>query len=170
MKIWPLLIAALCLAYPAAAKPRVAVLNVQQAIASTEDGKAASAAMQRKFGAQQERLSGEHHEIELLKQQLDRGDLTAEEAASLKARIATLTQKHQRLQEDFEYEVQEEQKRLLKDLNTKLLPVVEKYARKKHFEVVLDIGDPKTPVYWRATATDITHEIVKQYDQAGGRH
>jgi hypothetical protein len=54
---------------------------------------------------------------------------------------------------------------VLKDLSAKLTVVVEKYATQKHFEVVLDESDPKTPVLWRAEETDITAEAITLYEQ-----
>jgi len=166
MKFHSLLLSVLMLAGTAAAKPRVAVLNAQQAILETQDGKAASAALRNKFGPFASQVSAQQEEIDRLQQQLDQPERTVEETASLKARIAALTQRHRRNQEDLQVEVEQEQKRLLQDLAAKLLPVVEKYARKKHFDVVLDVSDPRTPVYWRAASTDITSEIVKQYELA----
>lgn len=45
------------------------------------------------------------------------------------------------------------------------MQTVEKYAKQKHFEVVLDVGDSKTPVVWMAPNVDITGDIIKLYDR-----
>jgi outer membrane protein len=171
MKTIFLLLPAIALRVPAEAKPKVAILNVQKAILSTEEGKTAAAALTRKFAPKEARLSKEQREIENLESQLHGGAVrTDDEAASLKARIATLAGNNRRALEDARQEIDVEQKRILNELAAKLLLVVEKYAKKKHFEVVLDEGDPRTPIYWRAEKTDITDEVVKRYDQAVKKH
>jgi Skp family chaperone for outer membrane proteins len=126
MKVIALVLAGIGLVAACEAKPRVAILNAQRAVLSTDEGKAAAAEFQRKFGLLESQLSPEA----------------------------------------FRQQVEEEQRRILKGLNDKLLPIVESYAKQKHFEVVLDESDPRTPVYWRAKGTDITDEIVKRYNLA----
>jgi outer membrane protein len=161
-----LLGAMVCLV-PAEAKSKVAILNVQKAIISTQDGKTAAEELQRKFAPDQARLSDEQREIETLEKQLkDAGGRTDEATASLKARITTLIASHHRRVEDAGSKFEQERIRILKELGIKLRTVVEKYAKQKHFEVVLDESDPKAPVFWRATIADITDEVIKRYDQA----
>ena len=141
------------------ARSRVATLNAQKAVLATHDGQAAVAELKRKFGAEETRLSAEQREIEDLRRHLD-GD------ASVTDRIDTLSTRHRRAAEELQRTVDEEQMRILKELNAKLLVVVEKYAHQKHFEIVLDESDPRTPIYWRSKSTDITAEVIKRYDQA----
>jgi Skp family chaperone for outer membrane proteins len=168
MKSTFLLLIGIVAALSADAKPRVAILNPQQALLATDDGKAADAAMQRKFGAEGARISEQQREIDALQAQLH--DETARtpppDTAALEARIAALTARHRRAAEDLQHDFERERTRVLKDLAAKLLAIVDRYAKQKHFEVVLDVGDPQTSVYWRAEATDITAEVAKLYNQA----
>lgn len=159
MKSKLLILVGMIVVFQADARSRVATLNAQAAIRATHDGQAAAAELKRKFGAEQTRLSNEEREIDNLRRQLE-GD------ASLKDRIDALSARHRRAAEELQRKVDEEQTRILKELNAKLLVVVEKYAHQKHFEIVLDESDPRTPIYWRSKATDVTAEVIKRYDQA----
>jgi outer membrane protein len=143
------LLTALVLLAPIQAKPKVAILNIQKAILSTEDGKAASAELQRKSAPVQQRLK--EQEVEIARQKNQPG-------------VETLEKTHRREMEDARHQLEVERDRVLKDLTTKLSVVVEKYAKKKHFEVVLDEGT--TSIFWRAAETDITAEIIKLYNQS----
>jgi len=167
MKLGFLLLAAAVSLFPLEAKSKVAILNVQKAIISTQDGKAAAEELKRKFAPDEARLANEQQEIDRLQSQLkDTPAHTDDETASLKARITTLTTSHHRRVEDAAQRFEQERMRVLKELGVKLQAVVDKYAKQKHFEVVLDESDPKTPVFWRAATTDITDEVIKRYDQA----
>jgi outer membrane protein len=46
------------------------------------------------------------------------------------------------------------------------MAIIDQYASRNGFAVVLDVSSPQTPVMWAAAAVDITPEIVKLYDQA----
>lgn len=153
-----LLISACAMRKPVAAvqpQPRVAILDVQKAVLSTEDGKAASIEMHDKFDPEQRRLANEQQEIRSLRSQLSGDD----------GRIAALEQSYRRKTEQAREKFETERQRVFKELVDKLMVVVGQYAKQNHFEVVLDISDPKTPVVWSAGAADITDEVIELYGQ-----
>jgi outer membrane protein len=155
---------------PAQARTKIAILNVQQAVLSTEEGKTAAEALQKKVAPEQARLSGVQRQIQDLESQLrDQAGRNDQETAQLKARIAALTATYRCGREDDQHNVDVERTRVLNELGAKMLTVVGKYARQKHFDIVLDESDSKTSVYWRAAATDITDEVIKRYNQAARR-
>lgn len=162
MKPASLLLAAAILLAPAQARPRIGIINIQKALTSTADGKAAVAELERKFRPAMEKLAAQNSEIEKLRSQLQSGD----SYESLKARIATLGQAYIRHQEDQRHEFDDAQQRVVRELSAKLMPVIEKYAKQKHLEVVLDTNDPKSSVVWIAAKHDITDEIIKLYDRS----
>jgi Skp family chaperone for outer membrane proteins len=167
MKPASLFLAAIVYLAPALqARPKVATLNIQKALFSTADGKLAVAEMERNFGPILSRVDRERSELESLRNRLRDGaaTLTAEETAMLKGRIGDLTKTYGRERADAEQRLEAEQTRVLKDLASKLMVVVERYAKQRHFEVVLDDSDMKTPILWRADRTDITDEVIKRYE------
>jgi hypothetical protein len=68
--------------------------------------------------------------------------------------------------EDFDTDVQDEEGKLMQQLGQKVMKVVDKYALDNGFAVIFDVSNPQTPVLWRATATDITADIITLYDKA----
>ena len=160
---------ALALSVAAEARPKVAILNIQRAITSTEDGKAAAAELQRKFVPDQDKLSIEQGEIdELEKQFQDRAARSEEENRQLRSRIDDLTRTHRRHQEDAQRKFDDERRRVLAELGAKILAVVKQLAKQEHFEVVLDESH-ESSVLWRADKNDITDEVIRRYDLAQRR-
>jgi Skp family chaperone for outer membrane proteins len=140
------------------AGPKVATIDIRKALTSTTDGRAAVAELERRFGPAKQSLS----EIEL-RIRILHADPDAEQQA-LKRRMQALERSRRLGQELAAHQFEEAQQSVLKDLSGKLTRTIEKYARQKHFEVVLDVSDPKTSVVWIAPNIDITGDIIKLYD------
>jgi Skp family chaperone for outer membrane proteins len=140
------------------AGPKVATIDIRKALTSTSDGKAAVAELERRFGPAQRSLSDVELRIRIL-HAADEGNQPA-----LRRRIQALERSRRFGQELVAHQFEEAQQGVLKDLNAKLIQTVEKYAKRKHFEVVLDLSDSKTPVLWTAPKVDITGDIIKIYD------
>lgn len=64
-------------------------------------------------------------------------------------------------QEDF----QTEQQKLLQGLGARMMALLEKYAKDNGYTLILDTGNPNTPVLWASQATDITQDLVTLYDK-----
>jgi Skp family chaperone for outer membrane proteins len=157
MKLAFLLFSGAIVVVPALARPKVAILETRRALVSTNDGKAAVAELHRKFDPDQARLKEQEAEIVRLR--------NAPEAASFKDRIDVLVTSHRRATEDARLRFDAEQKRVYKELSEKLMVVVKKYAKQKHYEVVLDESDPSSPIVWREDKNDITDKVIQLYDQ-----
>ena len=158
-------------AAPAAAGPapnKVAIINITTAILSTKDGQAAAAALQAKFAPKQEELQKKQAEIASLRDQLNKGSATMSQEAKdkLMRDIDANTKNLNRLTEDAQADLDQEQGKVQQDLGGKIMAIVEQYAVKNGVGVVIDVSNPQTPVLWAATALDITSEVVKAYDSA----
>src|SRR5215469_12227026 len=94
--------AGICLAQ--AQQPKVGVLNIQSAIASTQDGKKAAADLEVKYTPLRKQVEGEQSRINGLKDQLQKGQNTMSESAKadLVSNIDTQTKKLNREMEDDE--------------------------------------------------------------------
>ena len=46
-----------------------------------------------------------------------------------------------------------------------MIAVIEKYAKDNGYTVILDVGNPNTPVLFASSAIDITQDIVSLYDK-----
>jgi Skp family chaperone for outer membrane proteins len=161
MKLARLLLATAVLLPLAHAKPKIATLDVRKAVQATREGKAAVAELERKFRPSLDKLAYENSRIEVMRNQLGKDN----DYASLKAQIAASEDSYNRSQDDLRRKIQDEERRVISELGPKLLAVAEKYAKQKHFEVIIDESDAKGPIIWRADKNDITDQVIKLYDQ-----
>jgi outer membrane protein len=147
---------------------KVATLFAQNAIISTQDGQKASAALNAKFAPKKDAFARKQTELQSLRDQLKRGQATmsADVKARLNQAIDDKTKEMQRLGEDSQDALEQEEGAMLQQLGDKLLEVVRDYASRHGYAVVIDVSVPNGPVLWASPSVDITNEIVKLYDQA----
>ncbi len=150
------------------AQTKVGIVHIQNAIISTKDGQKAAAELQAKFDPKRKELESKQGEISRLQEQLSKGSNTMAEAqrVGLAREIDQKTKSLNRLSEDAEMEFQQEQGRLLNDLGSKMLQVIDKYAKDNGFSLILDVSSPQTPVLFAASGVDVTQDIIGLYDQA----
>jgi len=147
---------------------KIGVIHVQQAILSTKDGQKAAGELQAKFAPRKEELEKQQNEIAALQDQLKKGSATmSDDAKNARMRdIDSKTTSLKRASEDFDSDVQDEEGKLMQELGQKVMKGVDKYAADNGYAVIIDVSNPQTDVLWRATAVDITADIVALYDKA----
>lgn len=147
---------------------KIAIVNIQQAIANTNEGKKELEALQQKYSPKQAALQTQNDEIENLKKQLEaQGAKLSDEERNNRIKTATEKQKtFQRNYEDFQNEVQQSEQEILNRLGKKMLDVMEKYAKDNGYAMVLDVSNPQTPVLYASPATNITKDLVEAYNTA----
>jgi len=147
---------------------KVGVIQVQEAILSTKEGQKAATELQDKFKGRRADLEKKQNDISSLQDQLKKGGATmSDEAKASRMRdIDSKTTILKRDSEDFDTDLQEEEGKLMQQLGGKMMKVIEKFATDNGFAVILDVSNPQTSVLWRATAVDITADIIALYDKA----
>ena len=147
---------------------KVAIINITGAILGTKDGQVAASALQARFAPRQQELQKKQTEIAALREQLSKGSATMSQEAKdrLMRDIDTSTKALNRDTEDAQADLDQEQGKVQQDLGGKVMAIIDQFATRNGFAVVLDVSNPQTPVLWAASAVDITPEIVKLYDQA----
>lgn len=148
---------------------KIGIINMQQAIISTKDGQKAANELQSKFAPRKSELEKQQGEITSLQDQLKRGSAAMSDDAKNKTvrDIDSKTTALKRASEDFDADVQDEEGKLMQELGTKVMKVVDKYATDNGYAVVFDVSNPaQSGVLWRATANDITADIIALYDKA----
>jgi outer membrane protein len=156
---------------PAVAAPmptKIAIINIQAAILQTKEGQKASNELQTKFNPRKSTLEKRQTDIQTLQEQLRKGSATMsdEAKAKLERDIDSNTKALNRDAEDLNADVDQDQNRLMNDLGTKMMAVIEQYATQNAYSVVLDVSNPQSPVLWAAAASNITPDIIRLYDQA----
>ena len=145
---------------------KIAIVNIQQAIGATNEGKKEFDALQQKYSPKQVQLKNENDEVENLKKQLQtQGDKLSDEERN--SRMQTLEVKQKNLQrnlQDAQDEYQQDTQQVVNRIGSKMLNVLESYAKANGYAVVLDVSSPQTPVLYASTSTNITKELVDAYN------
>jgi len=145
---------------------KIAIVNIQEAIGATNEGKKEFEALQQKFSPKQAELKTQNDEVENLKKQLQtQGDKLSDEERSTRVKSLELKQKTlQRNYEDAQAEFQQAEQEVVNRIGAKMLNVLEKYAKSNGYAAVLDVSNPQTPVLY--ASTNITKELVDAYNAA----
>lgn len=150
----------------APAGTKIAIVNIQEAIAATNEGKKEFESLQQKFSPKQAELKTQNDEVENLKKQLQtQGDKLSDEERN--TRVQSLEAKQKTLQrnvEDAQAEYQQDTQQVVNRIGSKMLNVLEKYAKTNGYAMVLDVSNPQSPVLYASTSTNITKELVDAYN------
>jgi len=146
---------------------KIGVVNIQQAISESAEGKKDIDGLQKRFDPKQAELKGLSDEVENLKKQYQaQADKLSDEEKSSRAKAIDTKQKSfQRNLEDAQAEFQQAQQDVINRIGAKMLTVLEKYASANGYAVVLDVSNPQTsPVLWATQGNVITKELVDAYN------
>jgi outer membrane protein len=157
---------------PAPGGTKVGTINIQEAIALSNEGRRDLEALQKKFDPKQTELKGQNDELEALKKQLStqQDKLNQDALENLKGQIETKQKAFDRAvqdaQEDFGNQQQEIAGRILK----KMAPIIVKYSQDNGFGVIVDTSKPwpQSPVLWWGESVDITKPVVDAYNAQSG--
>jgi outer membrane protein len=155
-------------ASPAAPATKIGIVNIQDAIVATNEGKKEFDALQTRFNPKQVELKGLNDELDNLKKQFEaQKDKLSPEASA--AQLKTIESKQKTLQrnlEDAQAEYQGAEQEVVNRIGGKLLTVLEKYSKANGYSMVLDVSNPQTPVLWFDKGTDITTQLVDAFNTA----
>jgi outer membrane protein len=153
-------------ARPAVTTTKVGVINIQEAIGTSNEGKKELDALNQRFVPKQNELKSQNEEIDSLTKQLEAqgAKLTDDERA---ARVRTLEVKKKVFQRNFDdakTEYQQAEQDIATRIYQKMAKVLEKFASDRGYSVVLDVSTPQSPVLWANPGTFITKDLVDAYN------
>lgn len=145
---------------------KIGIVNIQDAIVATNEGKKEFDALQTRFAPKQNDLKSLNDEVENLKKDIQaKGDkLNEDERTKQLKNLETKQKTLQRNYEDAQNEFQQAEQEVVNRIGGKMLNVLEKYADKNGYSVILDVSNPQTPVLWANKATNITKDLVEAYN------
>ena len=152
---------------PAASGPaKIGIVNIQDAIIATNEGKKEFDALQQRFAPKQNELKSLNDEVENMKKDLQaKQDKLNEDERTKQVKNLEVKQKTlQRNYEDAQNEFQQAEQEVVNRIGGKMLNVLEKYAKTNGYSVILDVSNPQTPVLWASQGTNITKELVDAYN------
>jgi outer membrane protein len=164
--LWPLL--ALAASMTVQAQTKVAAINIQAAIIGTKDGQKAAAELTAKMQPKKRELEQKQNEIATLQDQLNKGQNTMSDAAKadLYKNVEAKKKSLQRQMEDAQADLEADQNKLMQQLGQKIVAVIERYARDNGYTMVVDVGNPQTPVIYASPSVEITKEVIELYDKS----
>ncbi len=153
---------------PGSAPVKIGVVNIQDAIGSCNEGKKDLEALDAKFNPKRAELKALNDEVDSLKKNFEtQGPKLSDEARTAQAKAIETKQKTlQRNFDDAQTEFQQAEQEVVNRIGTKMLAVLEKYAKDNSYAVVIDVSNPQTPVLWANPGNYITKELVDAYNVA----
>ncbi len=149
---------------------RVGIVNIQQAIVTSNEGQRDFAELQKKFDPKRQELEVLNREIEELQKKFNTQaeKLNDEARADLLKQIDSKKKLMQRSYEDANADVQTQQNEIANRIGQKLISVLDKYAKEHDFSVVLDVSGQGSPVLWASASVDITKPVIDAYNAQSG--
>jgi len=146
---------------------KMAVIDMQQAIATTKEGQAQIAELQKKYGPKQTEFQKRASEIQAKQEQLTKTKNTISEdaAAALQADIAKLKTALQRDTDDAQADSEQDEQRMLQEIGKKVVDVVTKYSADNQIMIVFDLSSQPNNLVCCASAPDITRDVIAMYDK-----
>jgi outer membrane protein len=159
--------AALCLALAlfssaASAQIKIGVVNVQKALADTDELKKASADLQKKYQPRQDEMDKLQKDLESIDTQLSGGKLSQQQAADLQAQGTRKQRDAQRLADDLNADVEKDRQDILAKMSQKMQDIIDKLAQEKGFDIVLEASQ----TLYSKPALDLTADATTAYNKA----
>ena len=149
---------------------KVGIINIQQAILLTNEGKRDLEALDKKFETPRTNLQSLQKEVADMQNQLKtQGDKLNDEARAKLAKDIESKQKTlQRDLEDAQNDYQTQSNEIAQRIGTKLMQSLDNYAKQNGFAVVIDVSSQQSPVLWAAQSVDITKPVIDAYNVVSG--
>ncbi len=148
---------------------KIAVIDMQSALLGTRDGQKAVAEFKAKFAPREQEFQKRQSDLKAKQDQFVKTENTMsdEGKANLQRDIDATTKALQPDTQDAQQDAQEEQQRLLNDLGSKVMQVINKYANDNKITMVFDVtnGAQANNLLFASTSIDITRDIIALDDQ-----
>jgi outer membrane protein len=143
---------------------RVAVVDMQQALLETNEGRRAKTQLKRLFDTRQAELNTRQEALKRMKDDIDKQkNVVAREA--LEKRMTDYQTELVKLQQNFvesQQELAQKEAELTKSILVNLQGVVQRLGETSEFDLVLDRGS----VVWARTQFDVTAQVIRDYNTA----
>lgn len=150
----------------ASAQAKVAVVDVQRAVASTEDGLRAQATLKKLFDSRQQELNKKQQDLQRQREDIDKQAKVLSKDA-IQKRIDDWQKQMMELQAVFiEYnkELEKKQKELTDPVFEKVMGIIKRIATSENIDLVVD----KATVAYVRGDLDLTDRCIQMYNSGGG--
>jgi len=146
---------------------KIAYVDIQKALNLCEAGKAAKKQITLEVERMRKNFAGKQKELEKLKEDLEKRGLVLSEAArEEKARdFQAKTRDLQRMERDYQEELQRKDRELTESILRKLEVAVKKMGEDGKYTLILERN--QGGIIYASDALDLTDELIKIFDQKG---
>jgi Skp family chaperone for outer membrane proteins len=143
---------------------KVGVVNSQEVLEKSAEGKRVLAQLQDKDKRNQSELSRRDAEIQDLQTRLNtqRLTLTPEALRNLSADLQRKQTERNRFYEDAGREMNELADRLFQRIQNELLPIIEQMGKENGLDIIFDLG--KSGAIYFSPTVDLTADVIVRYD------
>ncbi|OGD27639.1 MAG: hypothetical protein A2028_01220 [Candidatus Aminicenantes bacterium RBG_19FT_COMBO_59_29] len=143
---------------------RLGVINSQDVLERSAEGKRVIARLQEKDKSNQAVITKYDDEIRQLETKIKTQSLTLSEEAlyNMNADLQKKQTDRKRVAEDAVRDFQDLQVKLFNKVQSELIPIIEALGKEKGFDIILDLAKSGA-VYFNPTV-DLTEEVIKRYD------
>jgi outer membrane protein len=151
---------------------KIGTINIEQAIAASNEGQRDFQTLYKKFEPKQGELKGLSDEIDSLKKQLNaqQDKLNDESRDKLVKQIEGKQKSFDRAQQDAQEEFQTQSQEIGSRILNKMAPVLQKYVVDNGYGLLIDTSQqwPRGNVIVAAASFDITQKVVEAYNTISG--
>jgi Skp family chaperone for outer membrane proteins len=144
--------------------PRVALVNIEDAILATTDGQNAAKALDAEFGPRKSALDEDQKAIAQKQARLEQQTLSDEEHKKLQQEIHDAIVVLNAKTDQADADLDRAQKKTLAELGKKMVAVIVEFATSTGYAMVFDTSTSQAPLLYADNATDITSEVIAAYE------
>ena len=150
------------LAVSASAQTKIAVVNVQKAMADTDEIKKASAAVEAKYKKPQDELAKLQADLQSIEAQVGSGKLNQNAIAELQALGQRKQRDAQRLSDDLQADFDRDRQEILGKASQKMQDIISKLSAEKGFDLIIDSSQT---LFFKPTM-ELTTDATAAYNKA----
>ncbi len=142
----------------------VGVVDSQQILENSIEGKKVLAQLREKEKANQELLAKKDEEIRDLQKKINTQSLTLTQEASinLNSDLERLKTERQRMSEDSQRDMNETAARLFQKIQNEVMPIIEQIGKEKGLSIIFDLQ--RSGAIYVSPTVDVTQAVIQRYD------
>jgi Skp family chaperone for outer membrane proteins len=149
---------------PRPAAPKIALINIQDAILATTDGQNANSELDAQFAPKKAKLDADRKVVEDLQARLEHETMSAEARDKLTREVNDKIVLLNVETDQDDADLDKAQKEILARLGKKMVEVIIGYSTSHGYAMVFDVSTSMAPLLYAENATDITSEVAKAYE------
>lgn len=152
----------------ATAQQKIAVIDMQGSLLTTNEGKKAAEQLKAKFGPKEVEFNKRTQDLTAKQDQYRKAanTMSDEAKASADREIAALTKALQRDTDDTKADFQAEENRLLGGILGKMQAILTKYATDNQISMIVDVSQQPNNLLWADQSVNISAAVIALYDKA----